>query len=737
MSEFGSSRKRRLLDTSSLSFASPASSVKSLKSAADLDELKLANEQLQDELRSVRDDFNRAKEKHARQIEFLEEENENMKKATSEAKERYYEEKKKWQAKIREANRNASNTSISFSATPSSTKKTAQASSIAFDDSESDQWTDRLEALEKDVKSRAEKANALAKENAELKKTVTELKRASAFNNKENDVETTAEYRLEARELRKQVGDLEMSLRRKSRELERLQAKVQNQSLLEEELSAANNKNLTMTSAVESAKSIEADYRAMLEERKTWSVVLKDTLRGMKGLDNSETKASNAASVAGMGEQGDIEFEGLLLEHTNGNGDVSPMALLKAFSAAQRKVALLMKEKGDYASQMTHMKQQLERKREIERKEKGARSAEEKAMEEARSDASKAKKQLSLYEGELKSLRGLIKSFDSEFSMGKRPSKEDFIQVKNSIIDQLRSEVDTLRAQAQAKATASPEADAGTNPESLTSSSSSLASHSQVNHNKAKIRGDSIAEQPIGAATKDVECDELRSQVARLNEELREIKAVSGLDYIPGRTRVLHLKANPVLQAAAAKGTGAVEAYHRTKASSSLPRDALKAAMNKLRDMREAAKGPENNTDITRDGSNKQVAELSATPAAPLALDSTKLNLRLKELFKDRITTFREAVYLLTGWKIDMIFENGSKDGAASKPQLRLRSMYAESPEDSLLFQWTEENKLNLVETPFARKMDPKLLQSLQTLNSVPIFLGAVASDLFELQTVM
>ena len=40
--------------------------VKSLKSAADLDELKLVNEQLQDELRSVRDDFNRAKEKHAR-----------------------------------------------------------------------------------------------------------------------------------------------------------------------------------------------------------------------------------------------------------------------------------------------------------------------------------------------------------------------------------------------------------------------------------------------------------------------------------------------------------------------------------------------------------------------------------------------------------------------------------------------------------------------------------------------
>jgi hypothetical protein len=32
--------------------------------------------------------------------------------------------------------------------------------------------------------------------------------------------------------------------------------------------------------------------------------------------------------------------------------------------------------------------------------------------------------------------------------------------------------------------------------------------------------------------------------------------------------------------------------------------------------------------------------------------DSNKLNQRLKELFKDRITCFREAVYLLTGYKV-------------------------------------------------------------------------------------
>ena len=32
--------------------------------------------------------------------------------------------------------------------------------------------------------------------------------------------------------------------------------------------------------------------------------------------------------------------------------------------------------------------------------------------------------------------------------------------------------------------------------------------------------------------------------------------------------------------------------------------------------------------------------------------DSNKLNQRLKEMFKERITSFREAVYLLTGYKV-------------------------------------------------------------------------------------
>jgi hypothetical protein len=104
---------------------------------------------------------------------------------------------------------------------------------------------------------------------------------------------------------------------------------------------------------------------------------------------------------------------------------------------------------------------------------------------------------------------------------------------------------------------------------------------------------------------------------------------------------------------------------------------------------------------------------------------------RLKEMFKELISSFREAVYLLTGYKIDLYAATNG-----GYPRLRLRSMYAEDPDDSLLFQW-RDNALELMETPFATKLDQKLFDYLSTCNSVPAFLSNVTMDLFDNQTFM
>ena len=107
-------------------------------------------------------------------------------------------------------------------------------------------------------------------------------------------------------------------------------------------------------------------------------------------------------------------------------------------------------------------------------------------------------------------------------------------------------------------------------------------------------------------------------------------------------------------------------------------------------------------------------------------LDLNKLNLPMKEMFREQIKSYRDAVYMLTGYKVDLI--NGN-----DKRQLRLKSMYADASEDSILFQYVDNGiDLDLLETPFAQRISPQQFEYLNSCNSIPAFLSAVTLELFE-----
>lgn len=56
---------------------------------------------------------------------------------------------------------------------------------------------------------------------------------------------------------------------------------------------------------------------------------------------------------------------------------------------------------------------------------------------------------------------------------------------------------------------------------------------------------------------------------------------------------------------------------------------------------------------ISENATNTSLVAPAPQPVLPMSTtDSAKLNQRLKEMFKERITAFREAVYLLTGYKV-------------------------------------------------------------------------------------
>ena len=70
---------------------------------AKIDEIYLQNECLKDKLKGSIDELARQKEKSAKQLVFMEAENNQLKKESAGLSDRYYDEKQKWQSSLRAA----------------------------------------------------------------------------------------------------------------------------------------------------------------------------------------------------------------------------------------------------------------------------------------------------------------------------------------------------------------------------------------------------------------------------------------------------------------------------------------------------------------------------------------------------------------------------------------------------------------------------------------------------------
>jgi hypothetical protein len=324
-------------------------------------------------------------------------------------------------------------------------------------------------------------------------------------------------------------------------------------------------------------------------------------------------------------------------------------------------------------------------------------------IERASSRLRLAQQQTKLYEGEVISLRALLQSFDVEFSIG-RPSDSTLLHMKDDVIKSLRDIIEKCRSEAKSLSI-------------------------QIENLMVAREGMTVNTIQEGS-DKEVEC---RENI--LKDELIALQIFTGVDYVPGKTKVLHLSDNPCTQALGSRAS---------TGNSSLPREHLKRLLRETA-VKGGGPGVISIGGMDRSGENELFREdseggdlsvahngtsISAGASSAIA-DSNKLNQRLKEMFKDRITSFREAVYLLTGYKVDLYAADTTTGGHA---RLRLRSMYADNPEDSLLLQWRGD-KLELMETPFASRLDSKLFTYLSTCNSVPCFLSNVTLDLFDNQT--
>jgi chromosome segregation ATPase len=178
-------------------------------------------------------------------------------------------------------------------------------------------------------------------------------------------------------------------------------------------------------------------------------------------------------------------------------------------------------------------------------------------------------------------------------------------------------------------------------------------------------------------------------------------------------TKVLHIKDNPSAMAIKEKYMNEIASLKR----------ALSAKEEEMLELKSGTDMPKSTT---------------KTPNTLATLDAQKLNKRLKESFKEQIGLFREGVYLITGFKVDMITTD-------DRPRFKVRSMYAEQEGDYLEFIWpkTEDRSqavtsLDLLDTELARALSQDTsFQYMQKYKSVPAFMASVCLALFERQTLI
>ncbi|XP_057656026.1 mitotic spindle assembly checkpoint protein MAD1 [Diorhabda carinulata] len=97
----------------------------------------------------------------------------------------------------------------------------------------------------------------------------------------------------------------------------------------------------------------------------------------------------------------------------------------------------------------------------------------------------------------------------------------------------------------------------------------------------------------------------------------------------------------------------------------------------------------------------------------------------LKDYFKSQMQEFRNVIYMLLGYKIDR----------TQNSLYKLRSMYAERPDDLLCFQVDKNGDLNLLENEFSANLESMINLHLRHQKSIPVFLSAITMDLFNNKT--
>ncbi|CAK4440014.1 unnamed protein product [Aphanomyces euteiches] len=206
-----------------------------------------------------------------------------------------------------------------------------------------------------------------------------------------------------------------------------------------------------------------------------------------------------------------------------------------------------------------------------------------------------------------------------------------------------------------------------------------------------------------------------KTETVQLRKQLEQVQLAASLlekrlakgDVNHDTTKVLHLTSNPSSSAIKQK-------------AETLELQQLRQENDRLKEIVQASSVQTPGPKVTLPTPSKSS---SGTASHDTVEGLQKMNHRLKEVFREQIAKYRDAVYQATGYKVDLKY-----------PELRLRSIYAEDEADEIKFQFND-GELELLETPFVAGLDQRNMAYLTMCHSIPAFLSAVTLMLFEKQT--
>jgi len=324
----------------------------------------------------------------------------------------------------------------------------------------------------------------------------------------------------------------------------------------------------------------------------------------------------------------------------------------------------------DDVNRLKNSEKQLENKRKEEEEkrlqaEEGIKKIKEQQQEQTKL-VKKLQRKLLLVTKERDSYKGILDSYEKEITMTGGQMDQERIMALEKNIEEYRAMVDMLE-----------EEKVGDSPKLSVAPNKDL---------EEKLR---ILEE--------------KNEKLELELERRSIKG----DFNPMDTKVLHFTNNPTAQALEKRANQISELTSENVA--------LKARVQLLEQGQ--------TTDLTMMVGAK-VEEGEAEKVKDLQEELEKAEVkkkRLMEAFKKTSHDFREVVYHLTGYRIDVLQEN----------KYRMLPLYAENQEDSLLFQKSKTGEIQMLESEFSLELGDLMEEHLERNNSIPMFLAGLIMQLY------